>query len=149
MSPAQKLYGHLIQDTLPAHRRAFAPEWQRDPIEAEQQAFNVQEAVEEVYNRRAQILPEIIIRSKVALQNHETKRWDRYGTIADIGPHRQTSSRHRVDMSYSETDGSSDGTLLCLHPLAMTLKGQISFISPNYLDDHLVMGRHHAASLKK
>ena len=25
LSPAQKLFGHPIQDTLPAHRRAFAP----------------------------------------------------------------------------------------------------------------------------
>ena len=28
LSPAQKLYGHPVQDTLPAHRRSFAPEWQ-------------------------------------------------------------------------------------------------------------------------
>ena len=29
VSPAQKLFGHPIQDNLPAHRRAFLPEWQR------------------------------------------------------------------------------------------------------------------------
>ena len=29
LSPAQKLFGHPVQDTLPAHRRAFAPESQR------------------------------------------------------------------------------------------------------------------------
>ena len=28
-SPAQKLFGTPLQDTLPAHRRSFAPEWQR------------------------------------------------------------------------------------------------------------------------
>ena len=28
LSPAQKLYGHPIQDTLPVHQRGFAPEWQ-------------------------------------------------------------------------------------------------------------------------
>ena len=27
VSPAQKLFGHPIQDTLPAHRRAFSAEW--------------------------------------------------------------------------------------------------------------------------
>ena len=26
LSPAQKLFGHPVQDTLPAHRRSFAPE---------------------------------------------------------------------------------------------------------------------------
>ena len=27
LSPAQKHFGHPIKDTIPAHRRAFAPEW--------------------------------------------------------------------------------------------------------------------------
>ena len=27
LSPAQKLFGRFIQDTVPAHYRAFAPEW--------------------------------------------------------------------------------------------------------------------------
>ena len=31
-SPAQKLYGRPIQDTLPAHRRLFSPEWQRSTL---------------------------------------------------------------------------------------------------------------------
>ena len=35
-SPAQKLYGHPIQDTLPAHRRSFAPEWQRHSLDTEE-----------------------------------------------------------------------------------------------------------------
>ena len=28
LSPVQKLYGCSVQDTLPAHRRSFAPQWQ-------------------------------------------------------------------------------------------------------------------------
>ena len=36
LSPAQKLFGHPIQDTLPAHRH---PEWQKSTEEAEQQAI--------------------------------------------------------------------------------------------------------------
>ena len=27
-SPAQKLFGRPMQDTLPAHRHSFSPEWQ-------------------------------------------------------------------------------------------------------------------------
>ena len=37
LSPAQK----LIQDTLPAHHRAFAQEWQWDAEEADKQAHRV------------------------------------------------------------------------------------------------------------
>ena len=38
LSPAQKLYGHPIQDVLPAHHSSFAPKWQRSSQEAQQQA---------------------------------------------------------------------------------------------------------------
>ena len=34
-SPTQKLFGHPVQDTLPVHRRSFAPEWQQLAIEAD------------------------------------------------------------------------------------------------------------------
>ena len=35
LSPAQNLYGHPIQDTLPAHRRSFSPDWQRSSQEVD------------------------------------------------------------------------------------------------------------------
>ena len=38
LSPAQKLYGHPIQDLLPAHRRAFEARWQTSAEEAEKLA---------------------------------------------------------------------------------------------------------------
>ena len=40
VSPAQKLYGRPIQDTLPAHRHSFAPEWQRSVQLAEPKLCN-------------------------------------------------------------------------------------------------------------
>jgi transposase InsO family protein len=88
-SPAQKLFGHPIQDTLPAHRRVFKPEWQLESLEAEKRALSTREAVELSYNRHVRIRPEITIGSRVALQNNETKHWDIYGTVAEIGPHRR------------------------------------------------------------
>ena len=33
--PAQKLYGHLIQDSLPVHRCAYLQKWQRKAGAAE------------------------------------------------------------------------------------------------------------------
>ena len=55
-SPAQKLFGRPMQDTLPAHRRSFAPEWQRSTIEAEQLAANTLAHSESYYNAHAQQL---------------------------------------------------------------------------------------------
>ena len=89
LSPAQKLYGRPIQDTLPAHRRTFSPQWQRSISTAEKKAKTTMEKVETSYNSKARPLPEIKIGSRVALQNHETKRWDIYGIITDIGRHRR------------------------------------------------------------
>ena len=89
LSPAQKLFGHPVQDTLPAHRKAFLPEWQRTATDVEQQAINTQETVEHTYNRHARPLPVLTVGSQVAIQNHDTKQWDIYGTITEIGPHRR------------------------------------------------------------
>ena len=89
LAPAQKLYGRPIQDTLPAHRRAFSPEWQRSTSMAEEQAQSTVDNVVKSYNSKARPLPEITIGSRVALQNHETKRWDIYRTVTDITPHRR------------------------------------------------------------
>ena len=46
LSPAQKLYDRPIQDTLPAHRWAFSPEWQRSAEAAERQSNATREWVE-------------------------------------------------------------------------------------------------------
>ena len=37
LSPSHKVFGHPVQDTLPAHHRSFLPEWQRPIATAEQQ----------------------------------------------------------------------------------------------------------------
>ena len=78
-----------IQDTLPAHKRPFLPEWQRSTSMAEEQAQTTMENVVRLYNSKVRPLPEIEIGLKVALENHETKWWDIYGTVTDIGPHRR------------------------------------------------------------
>ena len=88
-STAQKLFGHPIQDTLPAHRRAFAPQWQTSAEEAEQQTIRNAEQVEHNYNQHARELPEIGVGSNVAIQNTVTKLWDIYGIVTAIAPHRR------------------------------------------------------------
>ena len=59
VSLAQKLYGHPIQDTLPAHRRLFAPEWQCEAEHVEQSAQASQETAVKYYNSLAHGLPDI------------------------------------------------------------------------------------------
>ncbi len=89
LSPAQKLFGRPVQDTLPGHNRDFKLEWQRSAEEADQIALHHKEKVESYYNRHARHLPEIYVGSKVAIQNSITKLWDIYGVVTDIGPHRR------------------------------------------------------------
>ena len=44
---------------------------------------------ETFYNTHARPLTDIEIGSTVALQNQQTKRWDIYGKVVAIGPHRR------------------------------------------------------------
>ena len=89
LSPAQKLFGRPVQDTLPAHRRAFSPEWQRSALDAEDQARSHKEDVEQRYNQHARSLVDIYVGSSVALQDPVSKRWEIYGVVAGIGPYRR------------------------------------------------------------
>ena len=89
LSPAQKLFGRPIQDVLPAHHRAFAPEWQRSAAEADEREQAHRDLVESHYNCHAHTLPDIHVGSNVAVQDASTKRWDIYGVVTDIGPHRR------------------------------------------------------------
>ena len=89
LSPAQKLFGHPIQDTLPAHRRSFAPEWQKSTEEAERHASKTSEDIKSFYDAHAHSLPDIEVGSHVALQNQVTKLWNIYGTVVAIRPHQR------------------------------------------------------------
>ena len=80
-----KLFGRPLQDTIPAHHRAFAPEWQRSVAEADERAKSSEEQVESYYNLHARPLPEIMVGSNVAVQNQGTKRWDIYGVVIAVG----------------------------------------------------------------
>ena len=89
LSPAQKLFGRPIQDTLPAHRRAFAAEWQTRAEESERQALATKDATEKSYNQHTRPLPDITIGSHVDIQNQDTKHWDKYGIVVDISRYRR------------------------------------------------------------
>ena len=77
-SPAQKLYGHPVQDTIPAHGWSLDSTWQHSKEEATR-----------YYNQRVHTLPDIREGSHVAIQHPRTKVWDTYGIVTYVGPHRQ------------------------------------------------------------
>ena len=83
-SPAQMVFGHPARDTLPIHKRAFAPEWQKAAqiIEANH-AENVLKAAEN-YDKNAKPLPKLGIRSHVVVQDHATKKWVHHGVIIEV-----------------------------------------------------------------
>ena len=87
--PAQKLYGHPIQDTFPIHQQAFLPEWQHNREETEGRTQQSQDAAAARYNFTANSLPDITVGTNVAVQNTRTGSWDTYGLVTFIGPHRQ------------------------------------------------------------
>ena len=84
LSPAQKLYGHPIQDTLPVHRRAFDPKWQLKFNDFESRKTESLRKTQTHYNQHATPLPEISVGTRVAVQNRESKLFDIYGTVIFI-----------------------------------------------------------------
>ena len=89
LSPAQKLFGHPVQDHLPAHRRSFSPEWQKaaQVIEAAGEA-SLQNA-KMAYDKHARALPELNVGARVAIQNPNSKLWDIHGIVTAIAPFRR------------------------------------------------------------
>ena len=88
LSPAQVLYGHPVRDTLPVHKRAFAPEWQRAIREADARRDLQNEQKTTHYDSTAHDLPPLDNHTPVVIQNHVTKKWDAYGTVIEVGRNR-------------------------------------------------------------
>ena len=89
--PQPKLYGHPVQDSLPAQRRSFLQEWQRKAEVSERQVEATQQSSAKYYNQHAHPLTEIGIGSNVAIQNPRKNLWDTYGIITAISPNRKYS----------------------------------------------------------
>jgi len=89
LSPAQKLYGHPIQDTLTAHHKSFEPEWLQSKMVTNAKSTAYLESSRRYYNTTTHSLPEIVVGTNVAVQNPQTKLWDTYGMATAISPQRQ------------------------------------------------------------
>jgi hypothetical protein len=87
-SPAQAVFGHPIRDCLPAHRRSFAPEWQKNSDVLEKRERRSVALRAEHYNRRTHPLPDLCIGNHVLIQHPVTKCWSTPGIIIEVGDHR-------------------------------------------------------------
>ena len=87
-SPAQILFGHPLRSSVPAHRRAFAAEWQRKADECDTRATELREQAKTRHDASAHPLRPLHIGNVADIQDVTTKRWDRTGTIVGIGSRR-------------------------------------------------------------
>ena len=87
-SPAQAIFGKPIRDCLPAHRRSFAPEWQKkaDVLEKRERRSIALQA--EHFNKRANPLPDLEIGTHVLIQHPVSKCWATPGLIVEKGANR-------------------------------------------------------------
>ena len=77
-----------MRDCLPAHRRSFAAEWQKDADVLEKRARRAKELRTEHYNRRAHPLPPLQVGNAVLIQHPISKCWSTPGVIVEVGPNR-------------------------------------------------------------
>jgi hypothetical protein len=82
-SPAQLILNHPVRDCLPAHRRSFAPEWQKAANILEKRARRSKELQIARYNKKTRPLTPFVVGNHVLIQHPGSKLWDTpasYGT---------------------------------------------------------------------
>ena len=72
LSTAQMVFGQDLRSVLPSIRASLLKEKKKN-----------------YYNLHSKTLPELCIKQPVRVQDEETKRWNKIGTIIRIGNHRQ------------------------------------------------------------
>lgn len=87
-SPSQILFGHPLRSCLPAHRRSFAPEWQKLAEDCDKKHSILQQTATKCYDAHARPLPPLKVGTQVRVQNHVTKRWDMIAEIVGVGHRR-------------------------------------------------------------
>jgi hypothetical protein len=87
-SPSELLFGHMIKDTLPAHRRSFTQQQQSKCDEIEIKAAEKRDKMDTNYNRSSNDLPILPVGTPIVLQDTRSKKWDKYGVVVEIGPNR-------------------------------------------------------------
>ncbi|KAG0711853.1 hypothetical protein GWK47_019725 [Chionoecetes opilio] len=82
------LYGRSLRTAVPAHRRAFAPEWQAADEECDAKLSAGMEKAEWYYNRSSRALPPLRVGTPVRIQDCKSHRWNKQGVVVGVGKHR-------------------------------------------------------------
>ncbi|KZR98267.1 Uncharacterized protein APZ42_006392 [Daphnia magna] len=87
-SPSQLVFNRPVRDCLPAHRRSFAPEWQKAADTLEKRARQSKELQIPHYNKRTRPLAAFVVGNHVLIQHPVSKQWATPGMIVEVGRHR-------------------------------------------------------------
>jgi hypothetical protein len=87
-SPAQLIFNRPVRDCLPAHRRSFAPEWQKAADVLEKRARRSKELQIAHYNKHTKPLAPFVVGNHVLIQHPISKLWCTPGVIVKVGHHR-------------------------------------------------------------
>ncbi len=99
-SPAQIVFHRPMRDCLPAHRRSFAAEWQKDAEILKKRARRAKELRTEHYNRRAHPFPPLQVGNAVVIEAPDLKM------LWDTRHHRRSWTKSRLNACSVETGAS-------------------------------------------
>jgi len=83
LSPAIMIFGHAIQDNLPAHKSALDRKWHDEVLRVDREAAKRKQTLEEKWNCSSRSLPVLNVQDSVLVQNQISKKWDRQGTVME------------------------------------------------------------------
>ena len=83
LSPAILLYGHPIQDCVPAHKSAFQRSWYKELAQYDKNVTQSKQNMEKFYNKGTRTLPPLFVGDPVVVQNKSNKQWDRQRWIQE------------------------------------------------------------------
>ena len=95
MSPSQLLFGRLLADFLPVNPKAYRlhPYWDQQIKDTQSKRISRLRKTASRYNVGTRQLKPLEVGQTVVIQNPTTKRWDRFGVILKVLPHRKYQLR--------------------------------------------------------
>ena len=84
-SPAQAIFNRPARDSHPAHRRAFAAEWQKVCDTLEKKSRRAKDLQIEHFNKNAHPLPPLKVGNHVLIHQPTTEQWTTPGVVVEVG----------------------------------------------------------------
>ena len=84
LSPAVMLYGHAVNDVVPAHKSALSKSWHKELAAYDRKIACERQRMDKYRGGRS--LPSLPEGTAVVIQNRQNKRWDRYGVVQESKP---------------------------------------------------------------